>query len=31
MAYGFEFGNEKIISDWQLRQLPIGSPIPSSN
>lgn len=31
MAYGFQFGDEKIISDWQLRQLPIGSPIPSSN
>ena len=28
MAFGFEFGDEKVVSDWQLRQLPIGTPIP---
>jgi len=31
MAYGFEFGQEKTISDWQLRQLPVGDPLPSVN
>ena len=25
---GFEFGQETVVSEWQLKQLPMGSPVP---